>query len=295
VRRTTSAAGVTFTRSHLTPSFTGRFFPDWQQPARVFSRDARGWLLRAWRPRSRCVALLPPSARGPHGRARVPAPPSPDRYPNPGNPPHASNLLPLPQGTQWGPVSHPRVGASTRRRGARERARGRGRLRPLVTPDAPQSQLGRKVPGPGNRASSHGSGGRLPGCPTRTTGVPNKYVRPDAGRPRRQSAQTSRNSLPTGRARTYRGPRQMLPGSPTSTTGAPDKCYRGPQQALPGSPTSTTGVPNKRPFLKLLQNGGFLVVFRDPFVFVSLCSVMLFNNNYRENGEVYPWGQTASN
>src|SRR5829696_3751017 len=68
----------------------------------------------------------------------------------------------------------------------------------------------------------------------------------------------------------YRGARQALPGRPTKTTGVPNKNYRGPRQALPGRPTKITGVPNKRHPLKLLQNAEFLVVFRGPFVFVSL-------------------------
>src|SRR5215217_7931831 len=161
-------------------------------------------------------------------------------------------------------------------------------------------RLGRKEPGPEKRAS-RGPRSRVPGRPTRTTGVPNKYVRQAAGRQRRQSAQTSRNSLPTSRARTYRGPQQVLPGSPTSATGVPNKNYRGPQQMLPGSPTSATGAPDKN------YRGPQQVVFTESAAkavilcrdLVSLCycfscSVMLFNNNYRENGEDDPWGQIAS-
>jgi hypothetical protein len=68
----------------------------------------------------------------------------------------------------------------------------------------------------------------------------------------------------------YRGPQQALPGSPTKTTGVSNKNYRGARQALPGCPTKITGVPDKRHSLKLLQNGDFLLVFRGPFVFVSL-------------------------
>src|SRR5215210_1559582 len=84
----------------------------------------------------------------------------------------------------------------------------------------------------------------------------------------------------------YRGAQQELPGCPTRTTGVPDKNYRGAQQELPGCPTKTTGVPNKWPSLKLLQNEGFYVVFLGPFVLCFSCSVMLLNNNYKENGEV---------
>jgi hypothetical protein len=75
----------------------------------------------------------------------------------------------------------------------------------------------------------------------------------------------------------YRGPQQGLPGCPTKTTGVPGKNYRGARQKLPGCPTKTTGVPNKR-----------------LFVFVYLVNVMLFNNNYRENGEDNPWEPIAS-
>src|SRR5215208_4369435 len=56
----------------------------------------------------------------------------------------------------------------------------------------------------------------LPGPPTSTTGVPNKY---------------------------YRGPQQKVPGSPTSTTGVPNKKYRGPQQVV------LSKIPAKRGFL----------------------------------------------
>jgi hypothetical protein len=68
----------------------------------------------------------------------------------------------------------------------------------------------------------------------------------------------------------YRGAQQALPGCPTKITGVPNKNYRGVRQALPGCPTKITGVPDKRYSLKLLQNGDFLLVFRGPFVFVSL-------------------------
>ena len=182
---------------------------------------------------------------------------------------------------------------------------GRGRRRPWRPfSDARCAclmRLGRKEPGPEKR-SSRGPRSRVPGRPTRTTGVPNKYVGRAAGRPRRQSAQTSRNSLPTGRARTYRGPQQVLPGSPTSATGAPDKNYRGPQQMLPGCPTSTTGVPDKNyrgpqqaSLFKTAAKRAFPCRVSGSLCFCFSCSVMLFNNNYRENGEVYPWGQIASN
>src|SRR5919112_6071198 len=120
----------------------------------------------------------------------------------------------------------------------------------------------------------------LPGCPTSTTGVPNKDLGPQAARLPHQGGQTSRKPVPldpviphpqhTGVPnKSYRGAQQVLPGSPTKTTGAPDKNYRGAQQVLPGSPTKTTGVPNKWFSLKLLQNEGFYVEFQGPFVFVS--------------------------
>src|SRR5919107_173454 len=122
---------------------------------------------------------------------------------------------------------------------------------------------------------------QLPGSPTSITGVPNKDLGPQAGRLLHQGAQTSRKPAPLDPVKphpehtgvpnkSYRGPQQGLPGSPTKATGVLNKNYRGPQQALPGCPTKTTGVPNKRHFLKLLQNGGFCVVFRGSFVFVYL-------------------------
>jgi hypothetical protein len=92
----------------------------------------------------------------------------------------------------------------------------------------------------------------------------------------------------------YRGPQQGLPGCPTKTTGVPDKNYRGVRQGLPGCPTKTTGVPNKLLSLKVLQNGVFRVTFWRLLVFVYLVNVMLFNNNYRENGEDNPWEPIAS-
>src|SRR5918992_10263 len=99
----------------------------------------------------------------------------------------------------------------------------------------------------------------LPGCPTKTTGVPNKDLGPQAARLPHQGGQTSRKPAPLD---------PMIP--PPQHTGVPNKNYRGPQQVLPGCPTKTTGVPNKRHFLKLLQNGGFCVAFRGSFVFVYL-------------------------
>ena len=74
----------------------------------------------------------------------------------------------------------------------------------------------------------------------------------------------------------------------------PNKVYRGPRQILPGRPTKTTGVPSKWLSLKLLQNEGFYVAFWGPFVFVPLVVLWLLNNNYRENGEDYPWGPIVS-
>src|SRR5919112_4499740 len=96
----------------------------------------------------------------------------------------------------------------------------------------------------------------LPGCPTKTTGVPNKDLGPQTARLAHQGGQTSRKRAPSGPVRpqpqhtgahnkSYRGAQQVLPGCPTKTTGVPDKNYRGAQQKLPGSPTKTTGVPTK--------------------------------------------------
>jgi hypothetical protein len=71
----------------------------------------------------------------------------------------------------------------------------------------------------------------------------------------------------------------MLPGSPTSATGAPDKNHRGPQQVV---------------FTKCAANGVILRRDLASLCYCFSCGVMLFNNNYRENGEVNPWGKIAS-
>ncbi|MDF2703046.1 MAG: hypothetical protein K0S10_1992, partial [Rubrobacteraceae bacterium] len=61
--------------------------------------------------------------------------------------------------------------------------------------------------------------------------------------------------------------------------GAPDKYYRGAQQV------ASAEYAAKRHILSLLL-GSLCYCFS--------CSVMLLNNNYRENGEDYPWGPIAS-
>jgi hypothetical protein len=158
-------------------------------------------------------------------------------------------------------------------------------------------------------------GGSLNGSPEPVTGAPDKNYRgprqgsPSGGRPPpRYAAQTGRNSpLPGPAERTgvpdkrYRGPRQAVPGSPTKTTGVPDKNYRGPRQKLPGSPTKTTGVPDKNyrgprqaAPAKCAAKRRILSPFSGALCFCFLSSVMLFNNNYRENGEVFPCGPKAS-
>jgi hypothetical protein len=176
---------------------------------------------------------------------------------------------------------------------------------PSLTPDAPRSQLGREGSFPEKRGS-RGPRSRVPGCPTRDTGAPDKDYRPSAAPQFPRSAQTSRKRgplspsgprlRPTGVPdKRYRGPRQEIPGRPTKTTGVPDKRYRGAQQEIPGRPTKTTGVPDKPPSQKVLQKGEFLRRNLASLCYCLSCSVMLLNNNYRENGEVYPWGQIASN
>jgi hypothetical protein len=145
-----------------------------------------------------------------------------------------------------------------------------------------------------------------------TTGVLNKDYRG----PQQGSSSGSRPFTPLRRANkpktrptrlcettpaTYRGPQQALPGSPTSTTGVPNKYYRGPQQILPGSPTNTTGVPNKYyrgprqvALFKVAAKRDFSCCVSGFLCFCFSCSVMLLNNNYRENGEVYPWEPITS-
>ena len=94
-------------------------------------------------------------------------------------------------------------------------------------------------PGPSPRkAATHGLRRHVPGCPTSTTGVPNKSLRRDAGHPRRNPHKQAESAPLLDLTITYRGPRQAIPGCPTSTTGVA-------RQKLPGCPTNTTGVPNK--------------------------------------------------
>jgi hypothetical protein len=157
-------------------------------------------------------------------------------------------------------------------------------------------------PGPSPRkAASTGSGVTyrgarqvLPGCPTSV------FVRLSAtrdGNPHKQAEIHPCSTLrePTGVPdKRYRGAQQVLPGCPTNITGVPDKRYRGAQQVLPGRPTNITGVPNKPPLQNMLQNGTFCLCSEGPFVIVSLVVLCCLNNNYKENGEGYPWGPIAS-
>src|SRR5829696_3162028 len=141
-------------------------------------------------------------------------------------------------------------------------------------------RLGSRYPGiSGSLESSNASS-------ESTTGVPNKYYRgaqqgsPSGGRPLPPVLRTNKpKTRPTRPCdtppATYRGAQQALPGCPTKSTGVPNKKYRGAQQALPGCPTKSTGVPDKWLSPKLLQNRVFHVVFRWPFVLVSLVVLML--------------------
>jgi hypothetical protein len=145
-----------------------------------------------------------------------------------------------------------------------------------------------------------------------TTGVPNKYYRgPQQGSGSASRPLSSPRRLNKPKARpvrpretpmaTYRGPQQKLPGCPTSTTGVSNKNYRGARQKLPGCPTKTTGVSNKNyrgaqqvALSKIAAKRVFLCRVSGLLCFCLSCSVMLLNNNYRENGEVYPWRPIAS-
>src|SRR5215217_4091967 len=134
-------------------------------------------------------------------------------------------------------------------------------------------RLGSRYPGiSGSLESSNGSS-------ESTTGVPNKYYRgaqqgsPSGGRPLPQVLRTNKPKT-----------------RPTRPCDTPPATYRGAQQALPGCPTKSTGVPDKWLSPKLLQNRIFHVVFRRPFVFVSLVSVMLLNNNYIGERGGCSWG-----
>ena len=148
-----------------------------------------------------------------------------------------------------------------------------------------------------------------PRAPASRTGVPDKYYRgaqqasscdcrPPAtviriNKPKFTPCSTLRE--PTGVPdKRYRGAQQVLPGRPTNITGVPDKYYRGAQQVLPGRPTNITGVPNKPSLRNMLQNGTFCLCSEGPFVIVSLVVLCCLNNNYKENGEGYPWGPIAS-
>jgi hypothetical protein len=145
-----------------------------------------------------------------------------------------------------------------------------------------------------------------------TTGVPNKNYRgaqqgsssgslPLAPLRRANKPRTHPTRLYDNPPATYRGAQQKLPGCPTSTTGVSNKYYRGAQQKLPGCPASTTGVPDKNyrgaqqvVLSKIAAKRGFLCRVSGPLCFCFSCNVMLLNNNYSENGEVYPWGPITS-
>jgi hypothetical protein len=145
-----------------------------------------------------------------------------------------------------------------------------------------------------------------------TTGVPNKYYRgaqqgsssgslPLTLLRRANKPRTHPTRLCDNPPATYRGARQKLPGRPTSTTGVSNKNHRGAQQKLPGCPASTTGVPDKNyrgaqqvALSKIAAKWGFLFRVSGPRCFCFSCSVMLVNNNYRENGEVHAWGPITS-
>ncbi len=127
-------------------------------------------------------------------------------------------------------------------------------------------------------------------APKRRTGVPDKNYRgpqqgfPYLGRPLTTTIRANKPKTPCAWPRDnvttmYRGPQQVLPGSPTSATGVPDKNYRGPQQGVLAKDAAKRGILGRVSW---------------SLCFCFSCSVMLLNNNYRENGEVYPWGQVAS-
>jgi hypothetical protein len=148
--------------------------------------------------------------------------------------------------------------------------------------------------------------------PKRRTGVPNKdYRGPQqgslyVGRPLTRAIRTNKPKTPRPLRHDapplpYRGARQGPPGSPTRTTGVPSKKYRGARQKPPGSPTRVTGVPDKNhrgPQQAALTKGaakrGIPGCVLEALCFCFSCSVMLLNNNYRENREDNPWGPIAS-
>jgi hypothetical protein len=87
-------------------------------------------------------------------------------------------------------------------RGPQQGSRCSGRpLAPPKRANKPKTRLIRPLDTP--LLTYRGAQQELPGCPTRTTGVPNKK---------------------------YRGAQQKVPGCPTRTTGVPNKKYRGAQQ-----------------------------------------------------------------
>jgi hypothetical protein len=118
--------------------------------------------------------------------------------------------------------------------------------------------------------------------PQATTGVPNKSYRGA----QQGSGSASRPLTPPRRANKPKT-------CPTRPCDTPRATYRGPQQILPGCPTRTTGVPNKKyrgaqqeALSKIAAKWGFLCRVSGLLCFCLSCSVMLLNNNYRENGEV---------
>ena len=151
-----------------------------------------------------------------------------------------------------------------------------------------------RVLGPRTTARVWGADSELSGCarstgptpkscttwaPASRTGVPNKYYRG----PRQASSRDCRRKRPTTRANkpnlALTRPHENVPGSPTNTTGVPDKYHRGPRQVALSKVAAKRGCS-----CRVL---GFLC-------FCFSCSVMLLNNNYRANGEVFPWGPITS-
>ena len=175
-------------------------------------------------------------------------------------------------------------------------------------PGSRESPAARRASSPIGRQVSHPpaspSTGRRCGPPVRApeaaTGVPDKGyrgprqglpppVRPYASPTRINKPKTRPFLPPSVTLSTYRGARQILPGSPTSPTGVPSKNYRGARQMLPGSPAKTTGAPDKYyrgPRQAVSTKGaakrGILRRVSGVLCFCLPCSVMLFNNNYRE-------------
>src|SRR5215212_1159480 len=130
-------------------------------------------------------------------------------------------------------------------------------------------------------------------APNPPTGVPNKYYRgPQQG--------SFSGGQPLTTLRRTNKPKTRPP-TPNPPTGVPNKHYRGPRQVLPGCPTNIAGVSDKYyrgaqqvALSKVAAKRGFSCRVFGRLCFCLSCSVMLLNNNYRENGEVWWWGPIAS-